>query len=45
MQSIDAYDDVNLMRQAYMMEQFSEALPSELKLWIVDQKCKIIYDI
>jgi hypothetical protein len=27
-----------------MMEQFSEALPSELELWIVDQKCKTIDD-
>ena len=45
MQSIDAYDDINLMRQACMMEQLSEVLPSDLKLWIVDQKCKTIDDM
>ena len=45
MQSIKAYEDINLMRQAYMMEQFSEALPYGLKLWIIDQKCKTIDDM
>ena len=45
MKSIEVYDDINSMRPACMMEQISELLPTDLKLWIVDQKCKTIEDM
>jgi len=45
MQIVDTYDDINLMRQVCMMEQFSDSLISDLKLWIVDQKCKTINEM
>lgn len=45
LQSVKAYDNVELLRQVMMMEQFVNTLPNDLKLWIVDQKCKTIEEM
>ena len=33
-----AYNDIEKLRQTLLLEQFFQALPDDLKLWIVDQK-------
>lgn len=40
--SLNAFDDINILRQVLLMEQFSESLPVEINLWLVDRKLKSI---
>jgi hypothetical protein len=42
LQSVKAYDSVELLRETILMEQFINTLPNDLKLWIIDQKCKTV---
>jgi hypothetical protein len=42
LQSVKAYDNVELLRELIIMEQFLNTLPNDLKLWLVDQKCKTV---
>ena len=42
LQSVKAYDNVELLREVMLMEQFVNTLPNDLKLWIIDQKCKTV---
>ena len=35
---VEAYDDVDMLRQTMLLEQFCSGLPDDLKLWLSDQK-------
>ena len=37
---VNAFDDINTLRQTLLMEQFAESLPVEVHLWLVDRKLK-----
>jgi len=42
LQSVNAFDNIEALRQAILMEQFMEMLPTDLTLWLFDQKTKTI---
>ena len=42
LQSVNSYDNVERLRQTFLMEQFLETVTTELKIWLVDQKPKTI---
>jgi len=45
LEGLNAYNNVDKLRQAVLMEQFMETLPQDMKLWITDQKAKTIEEM
>jgi len=46
LQSLHAYDDIELLRETFLMEQFMESLSSnELKLWLNDRQPKSLNEM
>jgi transposase InsO family protein len=39
---VDAYDDLERIKQALLIEQFCENVPSDLKMWLVDKGPKTL---
>jgi hypothetical protein len=44
-QSLKADTDIELLRQAILMEQFMEITPQEIKLWLIDQKVTTLTEL
>ena len=40
LQNIDSYEDVDKLRQTFLMEQFLQTVSVKLKIWLVYQKPK-----
>ena len=40
LQSLNAYDNIEMLRQIFLMEQFSDMSPADLKLWLNDRQPK-----
>ena len=38
LEGAEAYDNLEALRQVFMMEQFMDTVPADLKLWLLDQK-------
>jgi len=42
---LGTHDDIERLRQTMLMEQFLLTVSTELKIWLVDQKPKTIYEM
>lgn len=45
LEGLKVYEDLNALRQAMLMEQFMNTIPSELKLWLTDQDPKTLTEM
>jgi len=45
LQGLNAYDNIEALRQVFLIEQFMENLPTDMKLWLVDQNKTNVADL